>query len=154
MWDEIYRKHYPELLKYAMAACKDRELAEDLAQETFLRALQSADVFEDLGPNQRRAWLYKTLKNQIYDRYRRAILEMQYIQTAQEEPAEEDMGIQAVETAMIMEKLPPEERKLFTLRYIEGYNSSEISQMLGIPPGTIRAKLSRSRNALKQAMNQ
>ena len=154
MWDEIYRKHYPELLKFAMAACKDRELAEDLAQETFLRALQSADVFEDLGPNQRRAWLYRTLKNQIYDRYRRAILEMQYIQTAQEEPVEEDVGIQAVETAMILEKLPPEERKLFTLRYIEGYNASEISQLLGIPPGTIRAKLSRSRNALKQAMNQ
>lgn len=68
MWEELYEKHYPELLKYAAAACKSRTEAEDLAQEVFLKALQNADIFQDLGPSQRRAWLYRTLKNSICDR--------------------------------------------------------------------------------------
>lgn len=153
MWDEIYRRYYPELLKYCVSAVRDKELAEDLAQEAFLKALQSADVFEDLGPNQRRAWLYRTVKNLICDRYRRAVLESQYLQTLEEEPGVEDTGIQAVETALVLEKLSPEERKLFVLRYIEGYNASEISKMLGIPPGTLRSRLSRCRNELKKSLN-
>ena len=57
MWEELYEKHYPELLKYAAAACKSRTEAEDLAQEVFLKALQNAEIFQDLGPSQRRAWL-------------------------------------------------------------------------------------------------
>lgn len=153
MWDEVYRRYYPELLKYCVSAVRDKELAEDLAQEAFLKALQSADVFEDLGPNQHRAWLYRTVKNLICDRYRRAVLESQYLQTLEEEPGTEDAGIQAVETALVLEKLSQEDRKLFVLRYIEGYNASEISKMLGIPPGTLRSRLSRCRNELKKSMN-
>jgi len=152
LWDEIYQRFYPELQKYCVAACRDQELAQDLVQETFLKALQSADVFEDLGPNQRRAWLYRTMKNLIYDRYRRALLENQYLQSLEEGAVEEDTGIQAVETSLILQTLSPEDRKLFTLRYIEGYNATEISQLLGIPPGTIRARLSRCRNNLKNTL--
>ena len=56
MWEEIYQKHYPELLRYAAGVCKNQTEAEDAAQEVFLKALQNADTFEDLGPSQKRAW--------------------------------------------------------------------------------------------------
>lgn len=154
MWDEIYQRHYPELLKYCMGACRDQELAEDLAQETFLKALQSADTFEDLGPSQKRAWLYRTMKNLLCDRYRRAVLENQYLQQSPEETTYMEPGIQQTENEMILQKLTPEDRMLFTLRYMEGYNASEISQMLGIPTGTIRAKLSRCRKLLKHMLEE
>ena len=154
MWDEIYQRHYPELLKYCMGACRDRELAEDLVQETFLKALQSADTFEDLGPSQRRAWLYRTMKNLICDRYRRAVLESQYAQTLEEDAVSLDPGIQQTENELVLQMLTPEDRMLFTLRYMEGYNASEISGMLGIPTGTIRARLSRCRKYLKQLMDE
>ena len=154
MWDEIYQRNYPELLKYCMAACRDRELAEDLVQETFLKALQNAGVFEELGPSQCRAWLYRTMKNLLYDRYRRALLEAQHLQQTDEETVYLEPGIQQTENELILQMLTPEDRMLFTLRYMEGYNASEIAEMLHINPGTIRAKLSRCRKILKNMMEE
>lgn len=152
MWDELYEKHYPELLRYAAAACKNQAEAEDVAQEVFLKALQSADTFEDLGPNQRRAWLFRALKNLMCDRYRRAQLETQYVQTLSEDTAYIEPGIQQTENELVLKLLTPEDRLLFTLRYLEGYNASEISDMLNMPPGTVRARLSRCRVLLKKSM--
>ena len=154
MWDEIYGKHYSELLRWCLGACGDKALAEDLVQETFLRALQNADTVEDLGPQQCRAWLYRTIKNLLYDRYRRAVLESEYLQQMDEDPAYMDPGIQQTENELILQMLTPEDRMLFTLRYMEGYNASEISEMLQINAGTIRAKLSRCRKILKNMMEE
>ncbi len=149
MWDEIYKKYAPELLRYACAACKNPAEAEDLIQEIFLKALQNCDTFLDLGPNQRRAWLYRALKNEMCDRYRRAKLEDTYLQTQEGEQTRMDPGMEQVETALLLQKLSPEDQALFTLRYIEGYTAVEISQMLHIPSGTIRSRLSRYRVLLK-----
>ena len=149
MWEELYEKHYPELLKYAAAACQNRTEAEDLAQEVFLKALQNANVFQDLGPSQRRAWLYRALKNTLCDRWRRSKLEEGYLDTLEPDAASPDPGIQAVENALLLQALSGEDRALFHLRYEEGYNATELSQMLGIPPGTVRARLSRMRTLLK-----
>lgn len=154
MWEELYRQHYPELLRYCMGACGDRVLAEDLAQDTFLRALQNADAFEDLGPSQRRAWLFRTMKNLLCDRYRRSVLELQYIQSSPPEWARPDPGIQRAENELVLRCLPTEDRALFNLRYMEGYNASEISEMLDMPAGTVRAKLSRCRKILKTMINE
>lgn len=128
MWDEIYKKYHPELLRWCLGACRDKELAEDLVQETFLKALQSADTFEDLGPSQCRAWLYRTMKNLLYDRYRRAVLEAEHLQQTDENAVYLDPGIQKTENEMVLQMLAPEDRMLFTLRYLEGYNASEISK--------------------------
>ena len=154
MWDEIYKKYYPELLRWCLGACRDKELAEDLVQETFLKALQNADIFEDLGPCQRRAWLYRSVKNLLCDRYRRAVLESEFLQQNPDTEEYMDPGIQRMENEMVLQILSPEDRMLFTLRYIEGYNASEISDMLAIPAGTIRAKLSRCRKILKNMMEE
>lgn len=154
MWDEIYQRHYPELLKYCMAACRDRELAEDLVQETFLKALQNVDSFEDLGPSQRRAWLFRTMKNLLYDRYRRAVLEAEHLQQSPEDSFYLEPGIQQTENELVLQVLTTEDRMLFTLRYMEGYNASEISEMLNLPAGTIRARLSRCRKLLKSMLDE
>lgn len=152
MWEELYERHYTELLKYCMAACRDRELAEDLVQETFLKALQNPDTVEDLGPSQRRAWLFRTMKNLFVDRYRRAVLESQHLQTMDPDAAYSDPGLDRVENERVLSTLAPEDRVLFRLRYIEDYNATEISEMLGIPTGTIRSRLSRCRKQLKESM--
>lgn len=153
MWDELYEKHYPELLRYAAAACKNQAEAEDVAQEVFLKALQNADTFEDLGPNQRRAWLYRALKNLMCDRYRRAQLENAYLESKQADAAYLEPGIQELENRMLLAKLTPEDRTLFHLRYEEGYNASELAEMFHMPTGTIRARLSRLRKLLKNMLD-
>ena len=154
MWDEIYKRYHSELLRWCLGACGDKDLAEDLVQDTFLRALQNADTIEDLGPNQCRAWLYRTMKNLMYDRYRRTVLETERLQQMEEDAAYMDPGIQRTENELILQMLTPEDRMLFTLRYMEGYNASEISEMLHINAGTIRARLSRCRKILKNKMEE
>ncbi len=149
MWDELYRKYFPELKRYAASYCKNETLAEDVAQEVFLKALKNAHIFEDLGPSQRRAWLYRALKNELCDRFRRAKLEESFPENTPLEESYLDPGIQKTETAILLAQLSKEDRALFHLRYEEGYTASELADMYGVPAGTIRARLSRCRKLLK-----
>ena len=152
MWDEIYQAYYPELFRYAVHACGNVTDGEDLAQETFMKALQSAGVFEDLGPSQKRAWLYRALKNLIYDRYRRAQVENAYLEIIEEDAYILDAGIQQTENELLLAKLSDEDRALFHLRYFENYNAPELAEMFGLPTGTIRSRLSRARKLLKEML--
>ena len=152
MWEELYEKHYKELLRYAVAACKNLAEAEDVAQEVFLKALQNPDTFQDLGPSQKRAWLFRSLKNLMCDRYRRGQLENAYLEARQERAEYWDPGIQETENRLLLAQLTPEDRTLFHLRYEEGYSASELSEMFHIPAGTIRARLSRMRKLLKNML--
>lgn len=152
MWEELYEQHQHELLSYATRMCGDEQLAQDMIQETFLKALQSGEVFEDLGPSQKRAWLYKTMKNVFFDRCRRIKSENAYLDTLQPETAYLDPDIQELENQLFLTMLHPEDRTLFHLRYVEGYNASELAEMFHVPPGTIRARLSRCRTLLKKTL--
>lgn len=152
MWEELYRTHYRELLMYCTGACRDRTLAEDTVQETFVKALQNAQLFEELGRSQRRAWLYRTARNLLCDRYRRSNLEQRYETAAEREPMGEETGFQSVENALLLAQLSPEDKALFSLRYLEDYSAAELAEALHIPAGTVRARLSRIRQKLKRML--
>ena len=149
MWEELYEDHYKELVAYGTRISGSKELAEDLVQETFVKALMNTAVIEDLNPSKQRAWLFRTFKNLFFDRYRRAILETEYAQNWQPDPLE-DPRIQEIENAMVLQSIHPQDRAIFQLRYFDGYSAEEISQMMNLPPGTVRSKLSRCRKYLKQ----
>ena len=150
MWEELYEKYRPELVRYCTGICRDGPAAEDLVQETFLKALQNADLLEDLGPNQRRAWLYRTVKNLYVDRYRRNTLEEDYLRIFRDDAVQEEVGFDTTEVYLLLQRLPQPDRTLFQLRYLEGYNAAELAEMFDLPSGTIRSKLSRSRVMLKE----
>ena len=152
LWEELYEDHYKELVAYGKRMSGSKELAEDLVQETFVKALMNTEVVEDLSPSKQRAWLFRTFKNLFFDRYRRAVLESEYEQNWQPEYLE-DQGMQEIENAMLLQSIQPQERAIFQLRYFDGYSSEEISQMMNLPPGTIRSKLSRCRKYLKQSLD-
>ena len=149
MWEELYEDHYKELVSYGTRISGSKELAEDLTQETFVKALMNGDTVMDLSPGKQRAWLYRTFKNLFFDRCRRAVLETEYAQNLRSEYAE-DRGIQEVENTMVLQSISPQDRAMFQLRYFDGYSAEEIAQMMHLPPGTVRSKLSRCRKYLKQ----
>lgn len=151
MWEELYEDHYKELVVFGTRMSGSKELTEDLVQETFVKALINAETIEDLSPGQQRAWLYRTFKNLFFDRYRRAVLEIEYTQSQQAEYLE-DQGIQRIENAMLLQSIQPQDRAIFHLRYFDGYSAEEISRMMNLPPGTVRSKLSRCRKLLKQKL--
>ena len=149
LWEELYEDHYKELVAYGTRMSGSKELAEDLVQETFVKALMNTETVADLSPSKQRAWLFRTFKNLFFDRYRRAVLELDYEQNWQPEYME-DPGMQEIENAMLLQSINPQDRAIFQLRYFDGYSAEEIAQMMNLPPGTIRSKLSRCRKFLKQ----
>ena len=149
MWEELYEDHYKELVSYGIHMSGNKELAEDIVQETFVKALINTETVEDLSPSKQRAWLFRTFKNLFFDRYRRAVLEREYAQNWKPECIE-DPGMQEVENAMLLQSINPQDRAIFQLRYFDGYSAEEIAQMMNLQPGTIRSKLSRCRKYLKQ----
>ena len=152
MWETLYEGHYNELVAYGVRLFAQRELAEDLVQETFLRALMNADVVEDLSPSQRRAWLFRTFKNLFVDRYRRAMREKELLLQFPSEPAV-DQGLQEMENALLLLSVSPQDRAIFHLRHFEGYTAQEIACMMNLPPGTVRSRLARCRKQLQKTLD-
>ncbi|MBD5130453.1 MAG: RNA polymerase sigma factor, partial [Ruminococcaceae bacterium] len=121
----LYTKFRTELLTYCTSMTKSKSSAEDLVQETYLRAFTHWEAVEDLSTNQCRAWLYKTARNIYIDQVRK-----QSRETPTEEETlalasfEEDLSKAAV--LQLIARLPDAERALFQMRYFEGYNSKEL----------------------------
>ena len=151
MWEDMYEEYQSELLAYGTRMSGSRELSEDLVQETFIKALIHAGTLTELSSSQQRAWLYSTFKNLFFDRYRRAVLEQESMHSLQLQ-ASEPPGLPEADAAMLLQTVDPQDRAIFQLRYLDGYTAKEIAQMLGLPPGTIRSRLSRCRSRLKKQL--
>lgn len=144
---KLYAAHYNELTAYAFTLTKERGAAEDIVQETFLRALAQAG--EERPVN--RAWLYKTARNLFIDQCRRRSRETLPEEGALESiPFEQDLTGPAA--AQMIGLLPPSERTLFILRHFEGYNASELGEMFSLPSSTVRARLASARRRLRDAL--
>lgn len=147
--EELYGAFYKEMLSYCAALTRSRSAAEDLVQETYLRAMTHWDDFQDLSRNQSRAWLYRTARNLVIDQARK-----QSHETPAEEGQlalasfEEDLSQAAV--AQLIARLPEAERALFTMRYFEGYNARELGGIFNLPPATVRSRLASAKRRLRE----
>lgn len=157
MWETMYEEFWDKLEHFCAKLCRDESRAEDLTQEVFLRALQNRELLDSFNARQCKAWLFATARNLYCDQIRRAAKEEELLvsllpggdevpdETAQAALGEVDLG-------NLMDLLSPDDRLLFTLRYDEGYNATELSRMFGQPPGTIRTRLMKARTLLKHEL--
>jgi len=150
MIEQLYQKYHQELQNWCNGMTGNFQTAEELVQEAFLRAMLHISLLETLDENQCRAWLYRTIKNLYVDRVRHTSREM----IAEELPEQHCRPVEmdAVEWNDLLEILPDLEGVIFTLRYLEGYNSSQIGKLLSLPAGTVRFKLSSARKHLKELL--
>ncbi len=142
--EALYRTHRPWLVQWCTAMTGNPAAAEDLAQDTFLRALEHSGELEDLSTGQVRAWLRKTAKNRYIDLVRRA--------KGQPEPEADLFYLDDHSKPMVAAlcaQLPEEEGRLFTLRYFQGYNATELGELFDLKPSTVRARLASARRKLK-----
>lgn len=145
---ELYGTFYKEMLTYCTGMTRNRSAAEDLVQETYLRAMTHWDDFQNLSRNQSRAWLYKTARNLVIDQARKQSRETP---VGEEQLAlasyEEDLSQAAV--AQMIACLPEAERAIFTMRYFEGYNARELGEIFDLPSATVRSRLASAKRRLK-----
>lgn len=148
MIEELYTEFHSRLLARCTALCGDGATAEDLVQETFLRALTHMGDIQDLSREQCQAWLYKTAQRLYIDHVRKAARETGSDPADLEATAfQEDFSAPAV--GQLVGRLPPEEQAIFILRYFEGYNATELGEIFSLPPATVRSRLAAARRRLR-----
>jgi len=140
--------HVSALLRVARRLSRDRASAEDLVQETMLRAWRARHQFRE-GTNAR-AWLFRILFHQFYSEGRKVRAELQ----ASAPPAVERTGgmAETVEVNQALAALTPEHRAVLLLAVVEGFTCQEMAGILGIPIGTVMSRLSRARQALRERL--
>lgn len=138
---DLYEEYEVQLRRYAQRLTRDPHWADDLVQETFIRAMDHLDLLGQLEPYQRRAWLYRTLKNLFLDIARthqrqEALVE----QMAQDIPVAGYLAHEVISPSPF-DLVPEKYRELVEKRYVLGMTSQEIGEELGIPAATVRSRL-------------
>jgi RNA polymerase sigma-70 factor (ECF subfamily) len=144
-------QHRQRLYRVAYAWTHDAALADDLAQETLMKAMRRSDQLRDASAG--RAWLYSILTNCYRDHFRRLRetddvddLEIPHDSTPETE-IDQSQVVERVRHAIA--RLPEGQRQVVTLVDLEGFSYVEVSQILDVPIGTVMSRLCRARAALK-----
>ena len=153
MIQDLYERHFEELRRYCLQLSRSGDVAFDLVQETFLKALEREELLLSLSPEQQRAWLYKAARNLFLDGVRRSALLQRKQNLLLNEEEQEETGFSRAETELLLLRLPAEDRTLFRLRYLEGYSAVELAEMFDMPAATVRTRLLRARLSLKKEMS-
>lgn len=160
-FEQIVRRHQRAVLRLLVRLTGDTGLAEDLAQETFVKAFRSLGAFDTA--RRLSSWLLRIAHNAGIDALRRQRLKTVPIETAAADdqpldpaaPAEPDpLERQALTGALdgAMQQLTPAQRAAISLRYEEGLSFADIGQVLGMPETTARSHVHRARKALAAAL--
>ena len=151
------------LYGYALTLTRDRTEAEDLVQETYLRAVRA---FGQLAPDSNlKSWLFVILRNAWLNQLRHARSGPSFVELEAEEASSTWTDSRAIdpyvlylrklerqEIAQAIESLPTLHREIVELRDIEGFSYQEIAAMLDCPAGTVMSRLGRGRKKLRQIL--
>ena len=153
MIQDLYERHFEELRRYCLQFCRNGDMASDLVQDTFMRALEREDTMDSLTTEQQRAWLYRTARNLFLDGARRSACLLRKQRYLLDEEAAEERGYSRAETELLLLRLPPDVRTIFRMRYLEGYSAADLGEIFDMPAATVRTKLLRARQLLKKEMS-
>lgn len=147
--DELYQ----DVFRYGYWLTRNKGMAEDLVQETFLRAWRSFDSLQ----NQKaaKAWLFTILRRENarqYERYRPELIDIDDVAVAEEGTAEPDHKQKQVELHQAIMRLDKDYRDPLLLQVIGGFSGKEIADILDLNNNTVMTRLFRARNKLKNIL--
>lgn len=147
----LVERNQVALRRYLVALCGgDKDVADDIAQETFMKAYLSVDTLNDISKF--KSWLFR-IAYHTFINDNRSNIELDSIEatavtvTASEEEADSSFRYQHLYLAL--NKLNPKERGIVVLFYLEGYSSIEIAEIIKEKDSNVRQLLSRARKSLK-----
>jgi len=153
---ELLRQHYSFLYQYVLKLTMDKSKAEDLTQETMLKAIEKIGTYK--GQSKFSTWLIAIASRQAIDRARRFKLEQRYVQ---EEGAIRSLRYETLgrmndwpDALEALGQLEENQRMAVLLKYYYGYSQEEIAEMLDTPLGTIKSRIHAGIKQLRKEMTQ
>jgi RNA polymerase sigma-70 factor (ECF subfamily) len=151
----LYEEHGRSLLAYATRLTGDRAAAEDVVQETLVRAWKHAEDMVDQKGSVR-GWLLTVARNIVTDRARaRAVRPTEVPETPTAPPVQRDHAQTVVDSMAVLSALntlSAEHRDVLVEIYYRGRSVAEVSGALGVPPGTVKSRSHYALKALRAAM--
>jgi len=146
-YDELYRRHIRSVLALTGKLCASKELAEDVAQETFISLWRSAHLYRPkLGSVG--AWLGGTARNRAIDAWRRASVRPAEVEIFEDGPGQLHSAIgadtPAPERSLVLSliaELPATQKEAVFLAYFGGMTHAEIAAWADVPLGTIKGRI-------------
>ncbi|MEZ2126209.1 MULTISPECIES: sigma-70 family RNA polymerase sigma factor [unclassified Sinorhizobium] len=135
----------PALYAFSQRFCRKRNDADDLVQETLIKALANLHQVKDVG--QVKSWLFTIMRNTFCTRFKIARREApaQYDGDTQSFPAPQEWRVQVRELQLAIGKLPANQRDVVELIVLEGESYERAAQRLGCTIGTVKSRLNRAR---------
>ena len=157
-WAEQYRRHIGKMVGACYRYVADWDLAEDLAQDAFLAAMEKASTFRAFGSFE--GWLKKIAINQALMHLRDCPemvewdenLHSQEVEEIADDPELSRTEFTQEELLEVVGKLPVKQRTVFNLYALEHYSHSKIAETLGISVANSKVLLSRARAELQQRL--
>lgn len=155
----LYDQHAAALWRYAFRLTGDRSHAEDVVQETLLRAWQHPEVVDDTARSAR-AWLFTVARNLVIDESRSARFRSESRSPGPngtpEQPGPDEVActLDRLLVGDAMAQLSPEHRAVVQRSYYQGWSTAQIAVDLGIAEGTVKSRLHYALRALRQSLQE
>lgn len=152
-FEELYQRYANDVLRLCYFYLGDRQRAEDVCQDVFVRLITNAPVLQE---GREKAWLLKVALNRCRDLWRGAWVKRVVLGSPKFElvPAPDEIGklTDQQELMSAINQLPASFKEVILLHYYQGYGITEIAEMMELPEGTISSRLSRGRKKLEQIL--
>ncbi|MFQ3251368.1 sigma-70 family RNA polymerase sigma factor [Glaciecola sp.] len=151
-YEALVKALHADIFRYAMWLIRDKAIAEDVVQETFLRAWKSLDSLKDEGAA--KSWLITILRRENARRFERKQFDLVDIEdVAVADPNElGDVALEHRELRRIMANLSEEYREPLMMQVLMGFSGEEIAEQLNLNKNTVMTRLFRARNQIKEAL--
>lgn len=152
-YEALVKALHGDLYRYAYWLCHEKQVAEDLVQETFLRAWRALDSLKD--EKAAKSWLITILRRENARRFERKRFEMSEYEEDTITDTQAISNEQKIENNWLREKiaqLPPEYSEPLVLQVLGGFSGDDIAKLLNLNKNTVMTRLFRARNQLKDAL--
>jgi len=151
----LVRMHQAKIRAYLLRLCRDPDLADDMAQETFLTAFRKLQSFKGTGNFS--GWLFSIAHNSFLQHLRKSKRRTEVTEQygrQQEFHADyyEDISEEQIDLEQALQQLNPDETSTITLCHSFGFSHQEASDILDMPLGSVKSNISRGKTKLKQLL--
>jgi len=149
--DALVRHHHRNLLRFAYSLCRDTALAQDAVQDAWIKVAGRLRRLDD--PRAFRGWIYHAVRWRVFDLLKRSHRNDRSLEAADSEaetPIDDETAQRRIDIDAAIADLSGSDRETLQMFYVSGLTVPEIAVVMDIPPGTVKSRLHRARNQLRQ----